>query len=252
MIMDLHSHTYYSFCGNDSPEKVIETAIEKGIEVLGICDHNYGIGFQHPSFQFENKDVRIFLYQRSVQQYFDHIKVLAERYKDKIILKCGIEICTVDVGNTLLPEEIDVSMFDYCLIENIDRKDSMVGNLFDFAKRCGCKMIGIAHTDIPLFLEKTNQDLYSFFKNMAINNIFWELNVNYDSIHGFKEHTYVNKLFANERLIEIVKASGVKLSVGFDGHRANEYNEERVKATCKKIKQLGLPLLYEDATYNIK
>ena len=32
MIQDLHSHTYYSFCGKDLPEKVIETAINGGIE----------------------------------------------------------------------------------------------------------------------------------------------------------------------------------------------------------------------------
>lgn len=44
MIQDLHSHTYYSFCGNDSPEKVIEVAIAGNIEMLGITDHNCGIG----------------------------------------------------------------------------------------------------------------------------------------------------------------------------------------------------------------
>ena len=27
MIQDLHSHTYYSFCGADTPEQVVETAI---------------------------------------------------------------------------------------------------------------------------------------------------------------------------------------------------------------------------------
>ena len=44
MIQDLHSHTYYSFCGHDSPQKVIEAAIAADIEMLGINDHNYGIG----------------------------------------------------------------------------------------------------------------------------------------------------------------------------------------------------------------
>ena len=27
MIQDLHAHTYYSFCSDDTPERVIETAI---------------------------------------------------------------------------------------------------------------------------------------------------------------------------------------------------------------------------------
>ena len=39
MIQDLHSHTYYSFCGADTPEEVVEAAIVGGIEVLGITDH---------------------------------------------------------------------------------------------------------------------------------------------------------------------------------------------------------------------
>ena len=34
MIQDLHSHTYYSFCGADTPEQVVETAIAGGIELV--------------------------------------------------------------------------------------------------------------------------------------------------------------------------------------------------------------------------
>ena len=45
MIQDLHSHTYYSFCGKDTPEAIVEAAIAGGIEVFGISDHNYGIGY---------------------------------------------------------------------------------------------------------------------------------------------------------------------------------------------------------------
>ncbi len=45
MIQDLHAHTYYSFCGKDRPEAVVEAAIAGGIELLGICDHNYGVGY---------------------------------------------------------------------------------------------------------------------------------------------------------------------------------------------------------------
>ena len=47
MIQDLHSHTYYSFCGADTPEEVVEAAINGGIELLGITDHNYGLR-NHP------------------------------------------------------------------------------------------------------------------------------------------------------------------------------------------------------------
>lgn len=43
MIMDIHSHTYYSRCGRDNPRQIIQAAIDGGIEIFGISDHNYGI-----------------------------------------------------------------------------------------------------------------------------------------------------------------------------------------------------------------
>ena len=42
MTQDLHSHTYFSACGADDPELLILKAIESGIDVFGISDHNYG------------------------------------------------------------------------------------------------------------------------------------------------------------------------------------------------------------------
>ena len=44
MIVDLHSHTEYSWCGRDNPETLVLKMIEQGVDVLGITDHNYGIG----------------------------------------------------------------------------------------------------------------------------------------------------------------------------------------------------------------
>ena len=37
MIQDLHSHTYYSFCGKDNPEEIVKAAIEGGIELFGFA-----------------------------------------------------------------------------------------------------------------------------------------------------------------------------------------------------------------------
>lgn len=45
MIQDLHSHTYYSFCGKDTPEAIVEAAIAGGIELFGISDHSQGVGY---------------------------------------------------------------------------------------------------------------------------------------------------------------------------------------------------------------
>ena len=81
---------------------------------------------------------------------------------------------------------------------------------------------------------------------MAEENIFWEMNVSYDKTHGYREHAYVNAFFADERCQELVRESGVLLSVGFDGHRVEDYLPDRVRGYCQRIKELGLRLVFEE------
>lgn len=243
LIQDLHAHTYYSFCGKDSPEIIIETAIANGIEVLGICDHNYGIGLQREETMFSNNIIRLTDYQRSLDAYCNHIKLLAEKYKGHIRLLTGIEIATINKPHLLLPKELDISSFDYCLIEHLDRSDTVVDDLFDYVAQCTCPLVGIAHTDIHAYLKRTNRKPLDFFTKMANYNIFWEMNVNYDSIHKYREHEYVHNTLNNQTLIDTLKTSGVKLSVGFDGHRIEDYLPERIRNCCEKITSLDLALV---------
>ena len=79
MIIDIHNHTYYSGCGKDHPEKLIEAAIKGGIEIFGISDHNYGIDDRKSN-------------------YVNQLRQLAEKYKD-----IGIQIYT-RVGDTNTPK----------------------------------------------------------------------------------------------------------------------------------------------------
>lgn len=243
MIQDLHSHTYYSFCGKDSPESVIETAIDNGIELLGICDHNYGIGLQRDGTVFSDSFTRLHDYQRALDAYCSHINLLAEKYKKQIRIATGIEIATIDKEHMLLPKEISLSGFDYCLIEHITNPETLVNDLFQFVKQISCSRVGIAHTDLFQYIRDTNQKPLDFFTKMAEYNIFWELNVNFDSIHGYREHEYVYKTLNDPALVEILKASKVKLSVGFDGHKIEDYNAKRVIDCCEMITSLGLPLV---------
>ena len=73
-----------------------------------------------------------------------------------------------------MPEDADISFFDYCLIENLDHENSVTGgDLFTFAHRCGCP-VGVAHTDLFAYIDRLQQNPLSYFKKMAENNIFWE------------------------------------------------------------------------------
>jgi histidinol phosphatase-like PHP family hydrolase len=243
MIHDLHSHTYYSFCGKDSPEDVVKTAIAGGIEVLGITDHNYGIARERKGNVYPVYEKRLKDYKRAMRRYYEHIKLIADKYSNQIQVKIGVEIATVDEDFLRVPEEIDMSIFDFCLIESLGGETSFLEDPFAYAKWCGCKWVGFAHTDLFGYCEKTGQNPMDFFAKMKENNMFWELNVNYDSIHKFRKHEYVTRFFESEEQQEIVRKSGVHLSIGFDGHNVEDYLGERVKMACEKVESMGIPLV---------
>lgn len=247
MIQDLHSHTYYSFCGKDSPEAIVEAAINGGVELFGICDHNYGVGFgtidAYESLTEPNRYDPC-----ALRRYYDKIGQVKARYSDKIRILCGIEVATDSSRSRApLPDDADISFFDYCLIESLARRDSTTGgDLFGFARRCACPSVGIAHTDMFSFIASIGEDPYRYFKRMADQNIFWEMNVNYDSIHKYQEHKYVHDFFNSAEQQTIVRESGVRLSVGFDGHRVEDYLPGRVVDYCNMIASLGIKMAFED------
>lgn len=240
MIQDLHSHTYYSFCGADKPEEIVEAAIAGGVEIFGITDHNYGIGNVNDSKE---------AYERALVRYYDHMNLVKEKYADKICVMRGIEICTLDGRDIALPEFADISFYDYCLVENLEQLDLSIthGDLFAFAKRCGCQ-VGIAHTDMFSFISQLGEKPERYFRRMAEENIFWEMNVNYDSVHRYREHPYMLQFFQDEKQQKIIRESGVRLSVGFDGHRVKEYLPGRVRDYCRKITEMGIKLALEEGS----
>ena len=247
MIQDLHAHTYYSFCSKDKPEKVVETAILSGVDMLGFCDHNYGIGYARTDLCYNRGPGLNDDYGLTLRRYYDHMCSVREKYKNKIKILCGIELRTSLTEDAYaFPKTADISFFDFCLVENVGEENSYInGDIFSFAKRCACPM-GIAHTDMFAFIKQQGEDPYRYFRKMAEHGIFWEMNVNMDSLHSFKTHGYVTEFFKNKEQQEIVKKSGVRLSVGFDGHIAREYKAAKVKTACKLIKDMGIHLIFED------
>ena len=105
--------------------------------------------------------------------------------------------------------------------------------------------MGVAHTDLFGHIARLGADPLDYFKRMADENIFWEMNVSYDSIHGYREHKYFLDFFADEKKQEIVRKSGVRVSVGFDGHRVEDYLPDRVAGYCKKLTELGIKMPFE-------
>lgn len=257
MLQDLHAHTYYSFCGKDAPEAIVEAAIAGGLELFGITDHNYGIGYGRIDV-FQHPDAPGFAgeYGRTLRRYYDHINLIREKYAGQITVLRGIELCTLsDAAHATycLPENADISYFDYCLIENLDSPASVTGgDLFAYAKRCGCPAVGVAHTDLFRHIARLGADPLAYFTRMAEQNIFWEMNVSYDSIHNFRVHPYMLDFFADPAKQDIVRRSGVRVSVGFDGHRVEDYLPERVKDYCRRLENMDIRMPFEGEQRNAK
>ena len=72
------------------------------------------------------------------------------------------------------------------------------------------------------------------------------MNVSYDSIHHYREHAYMLRFFEDEEEQEIVRRSGARLSVGFDGHRQKDYLPDRVADYCLRIEKMGIKMAFED------
>lgn len=221
-VFDIHSHTHYSFCGRDDPQDLVDTAVENGICLFGICDHNYGIG------------------QRK-QEYLQVVRQLAAKNQDRIRLLVGIEIATIP-QNYDITDPAEIADYDYCLIEHITQDESIVGkDLFGFCEKLGIRC-GIAHTDMFAYCDKYGYDYRTFFTEMAKRKIFWEMNVSYDSIHRYREHTYVKEFVKDPVKQAIIKETGVYVSVGFDGHRREDYDGRRVHQMCDFLQENGFRL----------
>ncbi|MBQ8428374.1 MAG: PHP domain-containing protein [Clostridia bacterium] len=219
MIIDLHSHTNYSWCGKDEPQSLVEEMIRQGVQVLGITDHQRGIG-------------------EEVARYCDTIRSLAKKYEDRIRLFCGIELCTLPEWQPKQDE--DFAEYDYCLIENLSDKESVMdGDLLSYIAAYKCP-VGIAHTDLFSFIKDKGWEAKKYLQSLAERGVFWELNVNYDSIHGYIEHAYVKEFMQNEWQQALVKEAGLAVSIGFDGHRMEDYLVERVGAGNAFLQKAGI------------
>ncbi|MBQ7364091.1 MAG: PHP domain-containing protein [Clostridia bacterium] len=243
MLQDLHSHTYYSFCGKDTPEAVVEAAIAGGIELLGITDHCHGIGNARLDVFFSQSNTLGREYGRTLRRYFDHINLIREKYAEKIKVVRGIELTLADHNaRTEFPLGEDISYFDYCLIENPDQTPDI--DIFRYQEAVKCPM-GVAHTDLFAYAKDKGVEPYRLFGEMAKAGIFWEMNVSYDSIHSYREHPYMLRFFEDPEQQAIVRESGLRLSVGFDGHRVEDYLPERIKDYCRSITAMGIKLQFE-------
>lgn len=211
MVMDLHNHTKFSYDGKNTPEEIIENAIRHGVDVIGITDHQFSIGSDIASYIDKLNECKI--------KYEKYIKVLA-----------GLEIGTRPKPDDLLT--YDIKDIDYVLFESLDDYRAM--DFFEFISwrhRFNCP-VGLAHCDIFNMGKRYGLDITEVLKT---EKIFWEINTS-------GNYNYYYDFLTNESKREIIRKSGIGVSVGSDTHSLAEYRPKQLKEANKLASELGLCL----------
>ena len=209
--VDLHNHTVFSYDGSNTPEEIIENAINCGVDVIGITDHQFSIGENLPT-------------------YYRYIRHCQLKYADKIRVLCGLEIGTRPAPPESLPRATE--MFDYVLFESLDDERAMdFYEFLEWRRLFKCK-VGLAHADIFKLGERYGADMLKVMRN---NDIFWELNTSGNYI-------YYYDFLTNEKKQRIIKESGIPVSVGSDTHAVNEYRKKQVRRANELLQKLQIPL----------
>nr|WP_206155064.1 CpsB/CapC family capsule biosynthesis tyrosine phosphatase [Clostridium muellerianum] len=229
--MDLHNHTIWSD-GTHSPEKIIENAIEHKLTAVGISDH----------FQTDKcASVSI----QNLNNYIKDLERLKYKYRDKIQVYSGIEICMhkdlCDLNN--LPYD-HFNKLDYVLLEYIDcfKKSIKLNEIEQYTKNLKCS-IGLAHTDLLHFYK--NYGLNFLINKLKRNNLFWELNVN-EGYEYFDEIVSSIDSWKTKRLFKHLKKNDIKISVGSDTHCLDSYNIEKLKIANMLCKHKSIKILKYD------
>lgn len=211
MIMDLHNHTTFSYDGKNTPEEIIENAIEHGVDVIGITDHQFSIGY-------------------GIRSYVKKLLECKAKYDGFIKVLAGLEI-----GTRPRPDELftyDIAELDFVLFESLDDYRAM--DFFEFMQwrhRFDCP-VGLAHCDIFEMGERYGVDMTEELKR---NKIFWELNTsgNYNCYYDF---------LTNASKREAIRRAGIGVSIGSDTHSTDEYRFKQLKRANELVAQNGFKL----------
>lgn len=145
-LIDCHTHTYYSPDAEAEPVKMVERAIELGLEAYAITDHcecNRWYSIEH--YNAEPNEHDTYDFGRDFDRSLNNTMKLKEIYGDKINLICGIEL-----GQATHDFEIaDMAAAD-------ERLDFIIGSMHELPNRpdfCFIKYENYSESEIYKLLE---------------------------------------------------------------------------------------------------
>ena len=249
---DFHIHT--DFCdGKDAAEDIVKAAIDKGLKTIGFSSHSY-----------TPFDSDYCMNEQDTKDYLAQIKLLKEKYADKIEIFCGIEkdyfsdTCTDEfdyvIGSVHYVKKgekylsVDLSKDDF--INNVNEYyngdyfafvEDYYDTLANIVNKTNCNIIG--HFDIitkfnennSLFNE--NDERYKTFAfdcvdKLIKNDVIFEVNTGAMS-RGYKTNPY-----PAEFILKHIAKKGGKVCLSSDAHSKDSLCFD-FENQFKKLKELG-------------
>lgn len=245
-------HTHTCYCdGKNSPEEMVQKAIELQFNILGFSGHGHTDCDSSYCMSLEN-----------TKKYIEDISDLKEKYKEKILILCGIE-------QDLISND-DVSCFDYIIGSthyilkgdkhypvdgSIDEFKTLVnevyyGDVNAFAKeyfenvsqvvdKTKCHIIG--HFDLlSKNFERLNiseNDKYLYYAEDALKKLI-KYNVPFEINSGAIARGYRTTPYPSENILKMLKNYGGKIIFTSDCHN-KEYLDCYFSEAEKLAKKVG-------------
>ena len=230
MLTNYHTHT--NFCdGNNTPEEVVQAAIDMGFDAIGFSGHGY-----------TDYDLRYCM--KNTAEYLILINNLKEKYKNKIEVYAGVEedsYCYVNRSdfdyilgsshylvkdNQYLPIDSDYDGFKECLKafdgDVLALAEGYYSNFAEYITKRKPDIVG--HFDLITKYDELDGEM-RFLNNEAYleiackymsealkNDVIFEVNTGAIS-RGYRKSPY-----PHERLLHLIKKEGGKVILSADSH----------------------------------
>lgn len=246
--IDLHTHSTNSFDGYDSPEAMILSAMEKGVEIYALTDHcevNRWFSRNHYDYEPFPQDTFDFAHDFEIAME-DNIR-LKEKYKGKIKFLSGVELGNIQ-HDTGLAKSIakdkrldfiigslhqNIGQDDFAFIDyNTENADNLLENYFN-EEYILCKegdFDTLGHITYPLRyiegnygikidLSKYEEIIAQCFKTVISRGKCIEINTS-----GLRQK--YKKSFPDKELLVLYKDLGGKyITTGSDAHNTDDISK---------------------------
>ena len=232
---DLHMHTAYCD-GTGAPEDMVLSAIDKGLETVGISGHSYT--FFDTSYCMQREDI---------PRYIAELRYLRAKYFDKIHVLCGVEqdyysdyptddfdyvigsVHYIKAGEEYIPVDESAETlnsakekyFDGDIYSLCEEYFSIVA---DVVNKTGCDIIG--HFDlITKFIEReplfdVNHPRYIAAWRKAADELL-KTGVPFEINTGAISRGYRTSPYPSEEIISYIKEHGGSFVLSSDAHSAD-------------------------------